>query len=105
MEVTGGPTPRGVGGLKSGGRNRSHAAALRPTPRGVGGLKLDAPDGIVEAVESHPSRGGWIEIPCSFGSCPGPRGPTPRGVGGLKYGQQRNTQHRSHVPPLAGWVD
>ena len=34
----------------------------RPTPHGVGGLKLEAIKKGREVCESHPARGGWIEI-------------------------------------------
>ena len=56
-----GPTPRGVGGLKS-KRLETRAVCRRPTPRGVGGLKSVDGDHPVLGVRSHPSRGGWIEI-------------------------------------------
>ena len=35
-----GPTPRGVGGLKSGVAVSALGETLSPTPRGVGGLKF-----------------------------------------------------------------
>ena len=33
-----------------------------PTPHGVGGLKCIHVAELMQAHESHPSRGGWIEI-------------------------------------------
>ena len=32
------------------------------TPRGVRGLKYDHAENIAENIQSHPSRGAWIEI-------------------------------------------
>ena len=86
MHILHGPTPRGVGGLKL-----SYICTIckvfRPTPRGVGGLKYVDGLEIVAAAESHPSRGGWIEIRKILPHHPHQRGPTPRGVGGLKWVQ------------------
>ena len=36
-------------------------------------------------IESHPTRGGWIEILTCKGKLRYLGRPTPRGVGGLKY--------------------
>ena len=99
------PTPHGVGGLKSENSSFEDKAAAGPTPHGVGGLKykLASPGWLVGAGPtphgvgglkcppnlrgrvrpgSHPSRGGWIEIPSPA---------RPPGGGS--------------VPPLTGWVD
>ena len=53
-----------------------------PTPHGVGGLKLPDYEVFEMLQESHPSRGGWIEI----------------GIMDL-------VGHYAEVPPLTGWVD
>ena len=80
--MTAGPTPHGVGGLKSILLRLLLPLGWRPTPHGVGGLKYYT-DFLADKMEaSHPSRGGWIEI-----STP----PLLLPVGG--------------VPPLTGWVD
>ena len=98
-----------------------------PTPRGVGGLKYFGIPRGADGTTSHPSRGGWIEIPLiridtRHRVGPTPRGvgglkfdfhatpaapcrPTPRGVGGLKYGRTKREVLEKIVPPLAGWVD
>ena len=54
------------------------------TPRGVRGLKSFSQSSNVSKLESHPSRGAWIEI--FQRSTPDNRasGRTPRGVRGLK---------------------
>ena len=36
-------------------------------------------------LESHPSRGGWIEMISDAVDTLGAKGPTPHGVGGLKF--------------------
>ena len=56
--------------------------------------------------ESHPPRGGWIEISVRRirpGSSPGP---TPHGVGGLKYRFKDiyTAMGWSH-PPRGGWIE
>ena len=56
-----GPTPHGVGGLKS-TSTFMLAADSRPTPHGVGGLKSAFVSPLHEFDVSHPTRGGWIEI-------------------------------------------
>ena len=76
-----GPTPHGVGGLKS-----RCICILRvrecPTPHGVGGLKFYLQHDIAVALPSHPTRGGWIEMPsCALAMVP------------------------ATVPPHTGWVD
>ena len=78
------PTPRGVGGLKL-HTVKQLLDRLCPTPRGVGGLKSSRHSGRVERLESHPSRGGWIEMALGGGALKVWYGPTPRGVGGLKF--------------------
>ena len=99
-----------------------------PTPHGVGGLKSLTVEQAREWAESHPARGGWIEIsPVSNLDtvilCPTPHGvgglkcfgalfvfgnlgPTPHGVGGLKCGSfsQRTAQDLSH-PARGGWIE
>ena len=54
----------------------------RPTPHGVGGLKYERIVFGVIRKQSHPARGGWIEI---FSSMP--------------------SFWRQSVPPRTGWVD
>ena len=54
----------------------------RPTPHGVGGLKYNYDRQEDWVDESHPSRGGWIEM---ASLALDHRGPS--------------------VPPLTGWVD
>ena len=54
-----------------------------PTPHGVGGLKCGWSFGMYNVKESHPARGGWIEIGEALAGCP----PVAR------------------VPPRTGWVD
>ena len=78
--------------------------------------------------QSHPSRGGWIEISGMMPILIRLYGPTPHGVGGLKFDLSRLVlievlSHPSRggwieilaafttallkalVPPLTGWVD
>ena len=81
QDQQGGPTPHGVGGLKF------VVVDLRPeqagpTPHGVGGLKYQQRQRQQGQRQSHPSRGGWIEIPIPA----------------------RSAASWS-VPPLTGWVD
>ena len=76
-----GPTPHGVGGLKS-VETVPQQSQQGPTPHGVGGLKWAGAGGCQDEQESHPTRGGWIEI------C--------RNI-------HDNLIH--HVPPHTGWVD
>ena len=38
-----------------------------PTPHGVGGLKYVDPIPSIIGFESHPARGGWIEIDSASG--------------------------------------
>ena len=100
--------------------------AVCPTPQGVGGLKFVKQVGQNTPEESHPTRGGWIEILLIRYSRPGvsshpTRGgwiemassstqepsfcPTPQGVGGLKYYWKSKNENRAKVPPHKGWVD
>ena len=51
----------------------------------MGGLKFGEGCKYVEAGGSHPSRGGWIEIPLIYLVRSAYPRPTPHGVGGLKY--------------------
>ena len=77
-----GPTPHGVGGLKS--YVEAEGATDRgPTPHGVGGLKLQRHGYDFVNESSHPSRGGWIEI----------------GRSAIRPARL------PPVPPLTGWVD
>ena len=74
-------TPRGVRGLKS-PSPMARAAEKRRTPRGVRGLKFKALGVEEDKIESHPSRGAWIEI----------KAPA-------------SDNRPGHVAPLAGCVD
>ena len=74
------PTPHGVGGLKLLYRPTASGSA-RPTPHGVGGLKSTSLVDKCSDALSHPSRGGWIEMPCV-----------------------ERAWERYNVPPLPGWV-
>ena len=69
-------------------------------------MKLGDTDTATEASQSHPARGGWIEIVSSalFGS-PLPS-PTPHGVGGLKYLRHSGWYfwYPSH-PARGGWIE
>ena len=76
-----GPTPHGVGGLKYKTVTKG-GFTVSPTPHGVGGLKFWFVYLYYKDHQSHPSRGGWIEIfQCS------------------------HTNRLGTVPPLTGWVD
>ena len=101
----------------------------RPTPCGVGGLKYDVAAKVVEYPQSHPVRGGWIEIaylrrrpcirarptPCGVGGLKSrhsgrgvnvQRRPTPCGVGGLKFREARRGLHPTPSHPVrGGWID
>ena len=98
-----------------------------PTPHGVGGLKYDAAYEANNALASHPTRGGWIEMSRFDKHSPNGKRPTPHGVGGLKLQRDsryictlRPTPHgvgglksfllhdicvMPSVPPHTGWVD
>ena len=55
-------------------------------------------------IESHPSRGGWIEIFCShLHTIPPPSHPS-RG-GWIEMDKIEKKNGLSYVPPLTGWVD
>ena len=85
-----GRTPHGVRGLKSNDRLCAYLDDGR-TPHGVRGLKYTAPAHDGSRMESHPSRGAWIEIlPCSASNARTPSR-TPHGVRGLKSLQVRAT--------------
>ena len=54
------------------------------TPRGVRGLKSQVLNMGVQLLESHPSRGAWIEIARLLRDGGSTQRRTPRGVRGLK---------------------
>ena len=77
-------TPHGVRGLKL-DRVPAELVHTGRTPHGVRGLKrrvLRDPDA---AVQSHPSRGAWIETMPKPPSNNSTGGRTPHGVRGLKH--------------------
>ena len=77
------PTPHGVGGLKF-ENVKSADRSSSPTPHGVGGLKYPAGEQCYSVLQSHPSRGGWIEM--------------------KKVKCQHNRQWQSH-PSRGGWIE
>lgn len=68
-----------------------------PAPHGVGGLKLDNNLAFGLVLESHPSRGGWIEMRVFFGPLLGLQAPPRAGWGRLKY-MERGYSLRQAVP-------
>ncbi len=76
-------TPRGVRGLKL-WNNFSFRRVRSRTPRGVRGLKRCSYILKQTPLNSHPSRGAWIETSTSSILWVSKTGRTPRGVRGLK---------------------
>ena len=58
------------------------------TPHGVSGLKFKLATVASDTVQSHPTRGEWIEMPISFALLDTAFGLTPHGVSGLKCHNQ-----------------
>ena len=100
------PTPHGVGGLKCLAQTLYWQMLLGPTPHGVGGLKFIDGHQRRSALESHPSRGGWIEIQNGKKMKPKGISPTPHGVGGLKSRIECGfVRTRSSHPSRGGWIE
>ena len=100
-----GRTPHGVRGLKWRTRN-GHGRRYRRTPHGVRGLKFWIFVGRQTEVESHPSRGAWIEMPDRRRNSGRWSGRTPHGVRGLKFGSPVviSAVEESH-PSRGAWIE
>ena len=102
---TAGPTPHGVGGLKS-FRTAVGFPHIGPTPHGVGGLKSAQAAQSGMSGKSHSPRSGWIEILYGHEIKPYYWSPTPHGVGGLKFIMKEKAKGfvMSHSP-RSGWIE
>ena len=58
------------------------------------------------AFQSHPARGGWIEMCAHPSPMRGTIGPTPHGVGGLKcFGRSHAAGSAGSHPARGGWIE
>ena len=99
-----GRTPHGVRGLKSHRFWPKPKPNLRRTPHGVRGLKYLSGRHYDTAIQSHPSRGAWIEIETFYGSMRDASSHPSRGA----WIEIRHTPCRCQpavVAPLTGCVD
>ena len=85
--------------------NKHDGKYYGPTPHGVGGLKSLPFSYRAMWYKSHPARGGWIEMTLISLSLTTVSGPTPHGVGGLKFSAAVIAVDAIPVPPRTGWVD
>ena len=99
-----GPTPCGVGGLKSAKAKRVDSLFLSHPMRG-GWIEISHDTPIFVDAVSHPMRGGWIEMFTQVPRTP-PACPTPCGVGGLKFKILAHDPFRfSSHPMRGGWIE
>ena len=76
------------------------------TPHGVSGLKFVESRNRTANLESHPTRGEWIEMLITTPTWRGANSLTPHGVSGLKSVQYQSSHDLIESHPTRGeWIE